>query len=661
MDEQVVAINLKGMDQRSSDPADADLIVNAVWDERGVWRTMPGSQQVGTEPTGEVLSMAWLLPGTPQQKLLIEEVVDADTSRLVVLQLPAGTVRVVQSGRRRGRVGSSIVPAGRYLYVLNEDNGPVKWDGETLTPLGFASAPAPPSAAGRGQGFSGVDTLNSKGASSAAGEYATDWQRGIGDLPAAGETKPYRRMYGVTALNEAGQESPLSGLAVAHGTSEPPGTPNTWEIAGRGCAVIDVPAQAEHVAGVRLYASLNLGESTEGNPPMHLLLEVPHGAGFRHYDTAFDSELQIELDQSRLGPFPQGASIAAVWGGRAWYAGMPESPNRVRFSDLGLFEQTPVTNYLEASCSQSGPIRAMVPTKFGLVVFCTDATFLVRDPLSPTVAVLSSVYGCPARHGAIEVPGLGVMFVSKRGPCITTGSLESDGSPTAVQLMRGLGKLWRDEVNHERLDVAIAVASPAYGEVWFQVPVAGDPRAVLGLVYHHTVGGWSTRRAHSIASAFARRGDEVWYGTRSSTLSGVYVVTEGRGAIVGSGASGSAISGTYRTGWARLGGAATVDQVLVHGLAFGSSPIALRHRIAHSWTTSDDDGRPQTALMEDLPAWGTALWSTTDGYPELTEERHTHSLDINRSDRIQLELSGPALHASGLELLVYADEGGMDR
>lgn len=650
-----VRFALRGMDEASDEPGDASLIQNMVWDERGVWRTMPGAVQVGTEPTGEVLAMAWFHRGQATRKLLIEEAVDESTSRLVVLQLPAGTVRVVQADRPRGRAAAVMVPAGDWLLILGEDAEPVMWDGVVLRPAGFSKPPAPPIA----NPYDGVDTMNGTRTAAGSGYYATGRQRGVGGLSDTQDT-PWSRAYCLTVLNEAGQESPPSAVVVASGENAKPAALSyvipgvaaaSWPEEGLSIVRVELPPQAETAFGVRLYASSDLREVEVVSPVMYLHTEISHAGGCVIADYLRDGQLgPFELDRNALGYWPAGATIAAEWGNRLWLAGMPDQPNRVRYSELGLLEQTPEVNYLEAAIEGGGPVRGFVATRRVLVVLCEGATFMVQDPGSPRITLVSPVYGCPGPRCAAEVPGLGVVGMSKSGPFLIRGVLD-EVSVTEVVPLRGLRKLWRQRVNHEALEVAAVSVNPAYQEVWFQVPEAGDRRPTLGLVLHYgDQRGWSTREEWPV-SAFARSGQELWVGSWNASQSGVWVVSEGYAQVAG-----ATVQGLYRTGWVvTTESEVVVDNVAVHGVAIGAQAMGLRHRIRAAW--ADEGSRAQAPHWEDLPAWGSAVWSTTETYSERLDELHHYPVDSDRSHRFMLELSGANAQAREVELHLLPGEG----
>lgn len=651
----LVTVQLGGMDTRLR-PASgtASLIENLRYHPGdGTWYVMEGTVSIGSLTTTGV-GLFWFQPRPHHRFLVVERRTNATTNALSWLNLQSGSLSAIATRRRVENDDSGaevFVELGRWLYFTSAFNAPMRWDGSNTVPVGFdRSAPAP-EAYGPAQGV----TLYDKASGSYASTFNTVEQRGVGErITTASEDGAFKYAYGLTILNDLGQESPMSPLVYASGESASGTT-------GKRMVRIRIPRLPLWCRGFRLWRSVNLA-GTQGTAdfPVYLHSEYPAAHGCDLVDHAPDNELGLEFDPDTVGAVPTGARAMAFWQGSLWMGGSPDDPFSLRFSHPLYPEQFPEVYRLRVGSRNTGHILAIVPVPRGLVVLKTHGVYMVKGsrPEDYHIEVVDETIGCAARRAVAYVPRLGLLWLHASGPQLLTGTLDDD-QPTKVEgIADELTDYWRRLVQGTRIEAAVAVHDPGHHEVWFHLPHQGDNRPSLGLVLHTATGAWSTRRSWNISGFDYYQGSLYAVGWGSS---GVYKFT--RGSRTPNLSDGSTITGLYATNPIAAERPYSVDKMYIHGRALGSGntfDVYSRVDRAELWTLQNETaGRYTRHMMRNAPEWGTALWGASGYWNDEDTTQTPVSLRTRAGYLLELRVQSTArMSLAELALSVQTDNGG---
>lgn len=605
---------LGGMMEAAITPAGtAERIENLRLDPEGFWSVMPGTVQVTALAAndGAITSLYWFNPRPNQRWLVLERVIDVETSTLEYVNLHTQATVEILTHRRAasGDAGTVFAEHARWLYMFGPVNPPRRWNGYWTSPVGFTSRPPAPEVAGPNEGFKTPAGFYFFDA--ASGVYGTNFkdagQRGVGPYPAT-KDQNWRYAYGVTVLNELAQESPMSVLAYASGTND--------SANGKALVRVRIPRMPEWVRAVRLWRSVNIFDvdSSISEVRVQFVEEFSTGALIDYIDLASDSELGLPFDADSTGPIPIGARCGAFWQGRLWLGGAPADPTRLNYSAPLFPEQFPEINYLVIGSGRSGAIVALHVSPRGLVVFKEHGVYLVvlTPDGQPQVLTITEEIGCAAPRAIESVRGLGLVFLASSGPHILRGT-DSEDQAAGVVPIEGIRRTWRRYVAR-RLATAVSVYDPDFQEVWFHVPRGGNLRPTLGLVFHVPLGQWSLRTGWPIQS-FARHLERTWIGSGDDDTVdsvGVHVLTAGSSSVLG----GEDVTGLYR------GARVTERRELLHTvepwvLALGSEALTVTVQVDRGVPMVQTEiGKEQQPNTRELEAWGTATWDDTRSWED---------------------------------------------
>lgn len=651
MNGQWTELALGGLDERLLADAEHGLRVeNLVWDTEGFWEQAPGLLEVTafTPGSGEVASLHWFEPRPGFRFLLCERRGNADLSAISLVSWPSGVPVTIDTRRRLDAhsVGVQFADNGRWTYMFSGTGSPRRFDGRRVAPVGW-DGPAPSVRAnGPDQGFDEFDH--------AAGTYPATFslnlrQRGLGQFVTSG-TAAFAHGYVLTGINDLGQESPPS--AVVYLTGE------TDVASGKRLARLTVPRFPDGTRIVRLWRTTDLGSAVIPGTlaDVRLHSEWPIAGGFDLIDSTPDAELGVPLDRDSVGPVPRGARAVAFWQSHSWWGGMPSEPTRLRYSTVGLVEQVPEVNYLEIGSAATGSIVALRAYGRVLLVFKTGGVYAVKGNASVgyTVTELSSERGCAAPRAIAILPELGaVFFVDRTGPQLLVGTLDDDQTTKVVPLVGEIRRTWRRKVG-ANLEAAVAAYDPERSELWLQVPVGGDPRLQLGLVYHVLLETWSVRTRYPVACLEFFRG-RMWAGSwKDADYPGIYAVS-----AASRSRAGEAVVGVYHTRPKREAVAWTFTRVELVGQA----------TLAPFDVATVTDKRTEEAQATDLqprqlhpddearPAWGTATWSTTELWSDYDVTAFPVSVRVPKGFEQEVRISAERVMMTALRLETDVEPG----
>jgi len=554
-------IRFRGMNEADiggpQDPTWARYVENMERLPNGMWRTMPGATQAFDlgEGGGAVIGLFWFQP-RPNQRFLVVERNDTDSQSIIEwVRVSDGFTRTIAT---RSRVparpsASRFMQHDRWLYHFNGLDQPIRWDGSVVQPVGFAGVTPSPTVAGPGQGFTFADACAADLDDPPGLIYVRNGQRGVGELPdTTTATLPWRYYYGLTMVNDLGQESPMSPLAMANGensnvvvytdlpnsgSQNPLGSvvlTQNGQVWGKMSVNVGIPALPKHVVKWRLWRTTNLADAPTSLLPELFLVDEFYGGGDCDYvDSTPDSDLGEAHLPSQVGQVPLGIKVAEFHHGSMWVAVdnflYRSAPNRP--------EQFPAGNRYPVG--SFGQILALWSAPRGLVICSSRGIYMAKgDPISGyRIETVSERVECVGPRAVSYVDSLGLVVLTTTGPVVVQGTLDDDVT-TRVLPLGGIGETWARTVAPRGLANSVILHRPEVEEVWFHIPTMGEHRPSYGLVYHYGGGGagWSIRPNWRFTSACTYQG-RTWLGswdTSSSTTQGVFVLTRaGLGLLIG--------------------------------------------------------------------------------------------------------------------------------
>jgi len=663
----------KGIDEQwRQDPAAADLIVDMRWDPMGAWQTCGGYHALPLSgagwPAGVVHSMHWFSQHNGGRQWLVHEMTDAGGN----LNLYAwggwnGGARVTIASGRTLKDGpwsrTQYLAVGSWLLYINGIDGPQRWNGDFTTRIGFDRAPPPPTVSYlREQDWWPRYLRNYWALPTDAVGNAED-QRGVGPHPTQPGTAavPPNTMteywiygYAYTWLNDLGAESPLSEVVFVRGTNVASNATDVMD--GYTHVQITFPAAPENARGVRLYRTENVKDMPAGEGERHATLyrhsEYGFGDTMTVVDGKHDEELGARFDGSRLGAFPRDATVMALFRGTLFLGCRDE----LRYSAPTLLEQFPPDNVFRLGDRDSGAITALHATRSALMVFKRRGIYIVRWTGDRFVAeTLSEEIGSGSPNAIVDVPGLGVMFLSDEGVYALVGDASSPGTPTGLRYLGApIERTWKRRVNTSALAAAVGCLYRRDHEVWFQVPADGDDRPTIGLVYHTNIGQWSQRLYWPVSAMVETRDHRgyLFFGSYTTTVPGIYHY----GGYASKGAV--ALAGYYLSAWMEFGsGRAMVHYVNPLVVGNGTIALAFNHRRDRLVTFDRTNlSHAQESTEDAHPAWGTALWSTSEVW-DLTElVELTYSVDQPHAQEFQYLFTGARLCLVAVDIHCSTDK-----
>jgi len=481
---------LLGMDERpDAREGAAERIENLTLDKLGIWRSAPSFGTYGQRGSAGIAagtgrSLCWWAQRGAGRQWIVWERATSTASKSVALEAWRGSdngdVITLATGRHNLRsigLRSTYLPDGAWLRILNGYDNAVRWDGNDpsvngrVVQCGFPVAATAPRVRISGS------------------HYVGQTNKGEPDTGVGAANSAFKFGYAVTWVNDVGCESPTSDIVWVSGTNGAAGL--------RSMIYVSIPDAPAHVRTIRLYRTPNVdGVSalTGARVSLYFLQEFTSGSAQQWLDSCPDAYLGLELDESKLGCIPAGVRLQASFGGCWWLAGSPAYPERVFYSTPGFLEQFPADYYFDAGGVGGGEITGLATFKDSLVVFKRRGVFLIKQSVNTAsgfeIRTLTSDTGCVAPHAIVEIPEVGLMFLSDDGPMILEGTLASESEPTNVKpLAPGMTLSW-GVVDPQQLPNAVAARDARYQEVVLSLP-GTDNNALW--VYHYLHNEWSLR------------------------------------------------------------------------------------------------------------------------------------------------------------------------
>ena len=656
---------LRGMDQRWKPQADTGYIVQDMsWEVRDAWRTAGGYRRLvlgdpaggGTYTNpyagqGQVPSLhffsqhngarSWIIyeTGTPASGASLfafdPSVRGAGARRRYPLVYSNGTAVTGRKMLATPWQRTQSVAWGGRMYFVNGYDVPLVFNGEYVERAGFDVPPTAPQAqplgnmanedsTGAGTGIhmaadlSPVYTFDP--AAVAPGTKTYDYRLDIGlgpILTTDGDVQKCGYRYKVTYVNERGQESPASAASSLVQFINKGG-----DASGNAATPVFVvlPRGGDHVVARRLYRTQNVFDAA-GN-----LLNLGYGEAYYFHseisdnfvttfeDVLPDSFLGALLDENALGPWPFGVKYVASFKDTLFVAG--GTANEVRFSAPRFPEVFPPDNVMDIGDADLGPVTGLYATRNAVVVFKPRGIYLIKgDPVNGFYAItLTKDVGCQSPNSVVEIPGVGLCFLSEDGIYALSGSLENEGVQTRVAMISDPVTEWIHRVNRSALSNACAAVYHRDREVWWALPTLGNEYPDLVLIFHYEGGAWSHRDnfpIYCMAETHDARGYLVFGSYDDTSHPGLHVYSRGW-----PDKDGVAIEPYYQSNPIDLGRLYRSFQpkhIMVYAVGQGDNPLTLNYTVNRSldFVRETAQSTPQQDPNEEFAVYGTGVWGTS--------------------------------------------------
>lgn len=640
---QLVDVFLGGMDERPlHEPGTARHILNMVRDQDGVWRNAPGAFSIvgGDALASAFIGLFWFQPHPNVRYLVYERQTSNQTSEIGYIVFPGGTTSSILTGRRlvASGIGATIfVQVGRWLYLFSPVDGPVRWDGNRVEPVGFTGLPPTPRVYGLSEGNLVRD--RAIGASTQTEENV----RGVGEWPGAADTT-WKFGWGISLVNRLGNESPVSELVYSNGINSNPTT--------KRAVKLTTQTFPEHVFGVKIWRTKDLTDisNTDGGEQVYLHSAWHVAHGFVLYDHKPDSELVIANDPDSYGQVPAAPRAAAFWQNRMWLA-VSDGRGTLRYSVKGFVEQFPEINALPVGSLNTGETQRLYPIPDGLVVLKESGIYIIRAFITDNGAesfraeVVAEGVGCAAPKAVEWVPGKGLMFLDITGPMLLQVAQTDFQVTELVPLGPTIRRTWRRVGN---LRSACSVYNPELNEVWFNCPEGGNVYPQLGIVLHLGDMRWSVRYNYWPIAAFARYRGAVFVASWDDTADwGVQVLTY----AANPSSYGVTFECSYETNWTQFPEHMVVTSLEVLNIALGDIANDIQtqeDRIESRRDQADDKGTLHHSHEREY--WGVGVWGSSYVWHEYEPAWSRTSLYRFAGRELLVKVSGSNLALAHMRL-----------
>jgi hypothetical protein len=533
-------------------------------------------------------------------------------------------------------------PFGRYLIIVNGHDKPLKFDGEkegdSVRPLGWDQIPGSPTPwipdvanVNRGNNQWFAMQAPDATANSLFGGLPTGFQKNYGLGYTTNNAKNSYR-WRVTFVSETGSESPMSA----------PSELSSWITDGSGAwfsnlrhavYLADIPKGPAGTVARRIYRTKNMGDggTADAQSEYYFVAQMSNNTETVYTDSTPDQFLVTLAPTdtaSVIFPCP-GARFAATFKNCLFLDGGQSDPTRVYYSNPLNPDSFSASDYFDVGVRDGGDITGLFAYYNSLILFRESSIELVRgDPVNGfNVVPFIQGIGCRAINSVTAVPGVGIMFLGNDGVYRIFGGLDG-GSQVQIEKMTPNLVKTQKRFNPALLARASATYSPKWREWHCYMPVDGEEKPALGLVYHVDKNAWSTRTGFPVGCIAADQNGELIFGHNTGKPSGIpatwetglFVISRARQAGYTVNDDGDAAianaapTSIYKSNWMDMGKAAQkkfVKYVYLHVMTKGNNAIPLKYFKDFDYDGITSSGeKMQRADHPDQAVFNTAIWDT---------------------------------------------------
>lgn len=413
--------------------------------------------------------------------------------------------------------GTQLISYGAFALFVNGVDAPFMfWGRARTTGFGWMRAPAAPRVLqvypphldwtlGEQGNLAGKACIPfpvwSTDASATAAPFSAAPDDGDVDktLGIGSSTANSRNRYGIRIreVSETGSKSPWSEPVYVYWSPQQDSGSYGYQLRKFGIVLTDIQQGRDGIVAIEIARTKDIETAGE----LYYLEQTVYG-------NCVDQVVLFRGDEYLQLPIDINDSIArtnnwkggAAWDSRLWLF----DDTLLVYSEALAPEQFSRTGYFEVGVRDGGQITAVAPYKDALVVVRERAIEVVsrRSEGGYAISQISGI-GTMAARTIVDVPGIGLVFLSRRGLYAIVGDLYGEGAAFTVA---NIGRPLEEELRHLS-GSAIARACAAYSEredeYWCLFPSRGSPTPQRGIVIHAGDGVFSQRGPFAFESICA--------------------------------------------------------------------------------------------------------------------------------------------------------------
>jgi len=460
------------------------------------------------------------------------------------------------------------------------------------------------------------------------GGAAQDQEFGCLGSLTAGDFNTYT--YKVSAVNEAGSESPLSTYTAPIRWETVTITKPSGNVERRTAVLLD-----DIFVGPPGTSYRKIYRTRRNGTEYYFCNIVTGNKETKYVDYVADNELgALAPDETESVPFPAPtAQVCASFKGCLFLDGGRSNPTRIFYSKPLQPDTFGAFDYFDVGTRQGGSITGLYAYYNVLLVFRERAIDIVSgDPVNGfSIAPFIDSVGTRSPSTITVIPNVGVIFLGDDGVYLIGGNFQS----LKLQIEKVSGPI--DEIfermNRAQLPKSVAAWHPEWKEWQCYISVGGDANLSLGIVYHQN-GTWSTRQGFNVSAITVDSGGNAIIGCDIGVPSSVTPGTKiGNGLMVLSGLRNSGyvapafaqeepveegpLKSSFRSRWHDFGYPAIkkhVKYIYLYLWTTGNNPITVTWYRDRDWTPVASTTSPPTYIQRadhpDQPVYGGAKWGS---------------------------------------------------
>lgn len=525
---------------------------------------------------------------------------------------------------------------GRYIICVSGGRtAPFKYRGGQVMPLGWNFKTSDPVSEDPASDFPLSPTSNNYFIQSPA-DYVQPQATALTvvkdrTMPCLGSTTADDKnvySYKVSAVNEAGSESPLSSESIdVEWTTKTIAKPS-GNVTSRTAVLLDnIFTGPPGTVYRKVYRTKNNGSS------YYFCNIITGNRETKYVDYVGDDQLgALAPDSTESVPFPApAAQVCATFKNCLFLDGGRSNPTRVFFSKPLMPDTFGAFDYFDVGTRAGGSITGLFSYYNVLLVFRERAIDIITgDAVNGfQITPFIDTIGTRSPSTISVIPNRGVMFLAEDGVYLIGGNFQQ----LRLEINKVSGPI--DEIfersNREQLPRAVAAWHPLWKEWHCYFSTGGSPLLTQGIIFHEN-GSWSTRSGFHVSALTVDVSGNMIIGSDIGVANAGLNQTVGNGLMV---LSGKRISGyvgaggnlppveatpftsTFRSRWHDFGYPAIkkhVKYIYLYLWTSGDNSINVSWYRDRDWSTVINNSSPQITIQRadhpDQPVYGTAVWNT---------------------------------------------------
>ena len=420
----------------------------------------------------------------------------------------------------------------------------------------------------------------------------------------------------VSFISDTGSESPLSQEAEV-----------TWSIPAndkgyRYCPSLIIPVGPKGTVARRIYRTIDDGSVH------YFVADVRNNSETLFHAFRRGNALGFEAPATTdSAPFPASrARVCAAFKDCLFVDGGANESETVFFSKPGYIDQFGSTDYLRLP-SNGGAVTGLYPYYNNLIVLRENGIDVVTGSYPGfTAQTVTRQIACRAPNTLDSVPGMGVFLLAQDGVYLLRGGLDGGAVFDVIEVGKPVDKELR-RLTLECAPRSIGMYNPNERAYHLYIPVDGNDRPNLGLVFHLDKRGWSLRTGFPVGCLARTHNNELIFGHHTGAESGdpdsergLFVVSSilamGGSIVADNYQLSAAATSRYESAWHDFGDAQVkkqVQYVTLWVLTGGNVVVNLTHYkdFNPAITGTNTSYITQPPDQADQPVYGSAVIGTS--------------------------------------------------